>query len=361
MTSAPPSEPFAPRAAVPISADGAEAPVRVGIFLAPGFPLMPLASTLEPLRIANLLGRRQLFEWSMISEDGQPVESSAGLQFPVACGVQNAPRVDIAVVVAGWANAHYDNPAVLNWLRRLSHDGTRIGAVSHGAFVLARSGLLDGKRCSVHWESVEMLGELFHRVDVTNEIFSISEKVFTCAGGTSAIDVTLHLIGGYWGFNLARHVADQLIHPAIRDGQEASRVDLQARIGTTNSILLKAIGLIEENIAEPLKISELCRQSGTTMRHLERLFMRTFGVTPTRYAVDLRMSRARLMILQTDLPVLEVAIACGFYSNSHFTKRYREIFGHTPTAERRMVADRRNPARPASITLSNSDPARADR
>lgn len=309
-----------------------------GFLLIPEFSILGFSSAVDPLRSANRMAGRTLYEWTVISKDGQPVQSSTGAKVMADSNLEGTGRLDNLIVVAGMDAHAYDDKAVFAWLRRVARQGCRLGAVSTAPYVLAKAGLLSGVRCTVHWENLAGFQEAFPDLDVTGELFEVDGSRFTCSGGTSALDLMLSLIGLEHGRELAVSVAEQFIHERIRDPHDTQRMGLRSRLGISHPKLLRVIGLMEENLEEPLPRSELARQAGLSTRQLERLFRKYLSRTPTRYYLELRLYRARALLTQTALSVLDVALACGFVSASHFSKCYREFFYKTPREERQSPA-----------------------
>jgi transcriptional regulator GlxA family with amidase domain len=309
---------------------------RVGVFLPPEFPLAPLALVLEALRMANSMDDDHAFSHALISADGAPIQSSCGLPFPVHHSIKESPDYDVVLICAGSNSVDIEDRNVLSWLRRLHSHGVRLAAISSGAFVLAHAGLLNGLSCAVHWESARALSERFAKIKVTQDIFCVDSRIITCAGGMSTLDLMLHLIAEFRGSYLARIVADKLIYQAIRCGHEPARLDLSTRAGSGNPLLLRAIAIMEQTLGEPLTIGAISAKLGTSARHLERLFLRSLNMSPATHYMMLRLNEARNLLMQTDIPILEVAICCGFHSGSHFTKRYRRVFNTNPSGHRRQ-------------------------
>ena len=309
-----------------------------GFFLVPNFSMICFAAALEPLRSANRMAGRELYRWVPISKDGGPVSASNGIEMTTRASIADAPRLDTLVIAAGYAAHDYDDKAVFGWMRRLARQGCRIGAVSTGSYLLARAGLLEDHRCTVHWENLAGFQEEFPELDVTDELFEIDRNRFTCSGGTAALDLMLSIIALEQGRELAIQVAEQFFHERIRDSHDHQRMALRSRLGISHPKLLKVIGLMEENLEEPLPRSQLAKLAQLSTRQLERLFRKYLGRTPTRYYLELRLYRARALLTQTAMSVLDVALACGFVSASHFSKCYREFFDKTPREERRLPA-----------------------
>jgi transcriptional regulator GlxA family with amidase domain len=311
-------------------------PQVYGFFLHPRFSMLAFTSAVEPLRAANRLSGRKLYEWKIISHDGRPVSSSSLIEVLPHGGLDDFEMLPNVVVVAGLSAQFFEDRKLFAWLRRLARRGCRIGALSTGSYTLAKAGLLDGYRCTIHWENLTGFREDFSNLDATGELFEIDRGRFTCSGGTAALDLMLSLMALEHGRTLATQVAEQFIHERIRDTHDRQRMSLRSRLGISHPKLLKVLELMEEHLEEPLPRSDLARRTGLSTRQLERLFRKYLGRTPTRYYQELRLYRARTLLTQTSLSVLDVALACGFVSASHFSKCYREFFRCTPREERQV-------------------------
>ena len=318
-------------------------PTGVGFYLVPQFSMMAFAAALEPLRSANRLAGRALYRWHLVSRDGGPVTASNGIAVPADASIRDPLAGSMLVVCAGINAERYRDRSVLAWLRRLGTRGTEIGAISTGAYLLAHAGLLEGRRCALHWENLASFREAFPSVIVTDELFVVDGDRFTCSGGIAALDMMLHLLQLQHGRALATAVAEQFIHSPIRDRHEPQRMELRQRIGAAHPKLLAAIRLMEANVEATLGQDAIARKIGLSRRQLERLFQRHLNRTPNHHYLDIRLSRARHLLEQTGRSVIDVAVACGFVSASHFTRRFRERFGTTPRDLRRLPQPARAP------------------
>ena len=317
-------------------ADGAE-PIEIGFFLVPGFSMIAFASAVEPLRLANRVAGRAIYAWRAYSIDGDPVIASNRFRAIADSAIADAKSPQVLIVCSGIGAEHYRNAALSAKLRYLARHGAVLGAVCTGAYILARAGLLDGYRCTIHWENLPGFYEEFPHIEVMPELYQFDRNRFTCAGGTAAVDMMLSFIARHLGHDIAASVADQLMHHRIRSGYEDQRMELRARLNITHAKLLEAVACMEANLEEPLSFAELARAVGLSPRQLERLFRKHLDRSPTRYYLGLRLDRARFLLLQTSLSILDVALTCGFVSASHFSKCYREHFGWTPSDERRSL------------------------
>jgi transcriptional regulator GlxA family with amidase domain len=317
-------------------------PERFGMVLMPRFPLMAFTSVVEPMRAANRLSHRSLYAWELVSRDGGPVTASSGVQIIPDQGIETADGYASVVVCSGFDAERCEDKSLFAWLRRQARRGANVGAVSTGTYILARAGLLDDYRCTIHWENLAGFREAFPHLDATHELFEIDRDRVTCSGGTAALDMMLSMITMQHGRDLAVAVAEQFIHERIRDMGAPQRMSLRARLGVSHPRLLSIVSMMEENLEEPLSRADLAARAGLSTRQLERLFRKYLARTPTRYYLELRLDRARQLLVQTSLSVLDVALACGFVSASHFSKCYREYYQRTPREERRTtLAERR--------------------
>jgi len=319
-------------------------PYVVGFYLVPEFPMMAFASAIEPLRAANRLRGEKLFDWRLYSRDGAPVRASNGVDIAVHGTVDDEAVIDLLLVCAGTRDANPGDATVSKWLRGLARSGTALGAISLGAYVLARAGLLDGRRCALHWESLAAFAEQFPRIRTTSDIFVVDGNRYTCSGGTTGLDMMLHLITERDGRALANDVSEQFIHPRIRGMHDSQRMAVQNRVGVANKKLIAAISMMETASEDPRPVHDIAAAVELSARQLERLFAKYLRASPSRYYLKLRLDHARAMLLQTTKPILDVAVACGFASASHFSRCYRTVYGHRPSDERAALLATRDSA-----------------
>lgn len=314
-------------------------PFHVGVVLTPGFSLMAFASTVEPLRSANLVSGSSLYRWTYLSAEGGVVASSGGLEV-VTSPLPDPAKAGFAMVVVcgGLVTESYKSAKLGAFLRQASRRGVVVGSVSTASFILADAGLLDGRRATVHWDFLDAFREAFPDIEVAGELFVIDHGVFTCAGGTAAMDVMLQFIRQHRGNELAGRVCDQFVYGTMRQPRDAQRLALRSRLGLSQPAIIKAIEIMESTIETPLRSPQIAQQVGVSTRQLERLFMRHLGCSPTSYYIKLRLEQARRLLRQTTMSVLEIGVACGFTSASHFARAYRLHFKNVPSADRKPEA-----------------------
>ncbi|HBT02428.1 GlxA family transcriptional regulator [Salipiger marinus] len=309
-------------------------PRRFVFVLLPDFTLLSFSAALEALRIANRMADRTLYSWVLTGAEGDSISCSAGVPVRLDCPLPELSRDD-TVLVCGGLDVHLGTTRkLLNWLRREARRGLTIGGLCTAAWTLARAGLLDGKRATIHWENHDSFAEEFEEVTLTKQVFVMDGNRLSTAGGTSSIDLMLKLIADDHGEDLANAVADQLIYSAIRTDQDTQRLSVPTRIGVRHPKLAQVIHRMEANVEDPLSPALLAREVGMSTRQLERLFRRYLNRSPKRYYMELRLQKARNLLMQTDMSVINVALACGFASPSHFSKCYRAHYQTTPYRER---------------------------
>ncbi len=309
-------------------------PERFLFLLLDRFTMIAFASAIEPLRLANQVSGQKLYEWALVSEDGQDVTCSNGVTMRVDMGLGEVGRDDTVIVCGGIDVVEATSKPVLNWLRREARRGAAVGGVCTGAWSVAKAGLLEGKRATIHWENQDSFSEDFDEIDLVKSVFVIDGNRLTTAGGTASIDLMLRLIARAHGDALANTVADQLIYNTIRTDRDNQRLSIPTRIGVRHPKLALVIGRMEANIEEPISPADLAEEVGMSTRQLERLFRRYLNRSPKRYYMEIRLQKARNLLMQTEMSVINVALACGFASPSHFSKCYRLHYGTTPYRER---------------------------
>ena len=309
-------------------------PHRFVFALLDRFTLISFASAVEALRLANRMSGRNLYETVLIGENGEFASSSSNVQIRLDSGFIETNRDDTIVLCGGLDVQKATTKPVLNWLRREARRGVKIAGLCTASYTLARAGLLDGKRATIHWENQDSFAEDFDEIELTKSVFVIDGNRYTAAGGTASIDLFLTLIANEHGEELANAVADQLIYSSIRTDRDTQRLSVPTRIGVRHPKLASVIKMMEGNLEEPISPSILARDVGMSTRQLERLFRRYLNRSPKRYYMELRLQKARNLLMQTDMSVINVALACGFASPSHFSKCYRAHYSTTPYRER---------------------------
>ena len=309
-------------------------PEPIGFLLVPQFSMMAFSSAVEPLRVANRLAGRPLFDWQAWSIDGRPVLSSSGLPIPVAGRLADLAHIPTMIVCSSFEPETVATRPILAALRRLARRGTAVGALDTGAWILAAAGLVTGRRVTMPWEAASGFAEAFPDIEISDALFEVAGDRFTCAGGTAALDLMLDMIARKHGQALAVSVSEQFIHDRIRDRHDHQRMSLPRRLGIGNSKLIRVVEAMEANLEAPLDGHRLAELSGVSPRQVERLFRAQLKETPSAYYLRLRLERARQLLRQTDMSVMEIAMACGYASASCLSRAYRTHFRVSPREDR---------------------------
>jgi transcriptional regulator GlxA family with amidase domain len=275
-----------------------------------------------------------LYEWVVSGDSDDFIACSAGVAFKLDMDLGEMSRDDVMVLCAGLDVKAASTRALLNWVRREARRGVVTAGLCTAGYTLAKAGLLDGKRATIHWENHDSFLEEFDEIELTKSVFVMDGNRYTTAGGTASIDLMLKIIADDHGEDLANAVADQLIYTTIRTDQDTQRLSTPTRIGVRHPKLSQVIQMMEGNIEDPISPATLARDIGMSTRQLERLFRRYLNRSPKRYYMELRLQKARNLLMQTDMSVINVALACGFTSPSHFSKCYRSQYNTTPYRER---------------------------
>lgn len=322
---------------------------RIGFLLVTNFSLIAFSSAFDALRMANRMREQKIYEWQVLTYDGQPISSSSGLTITPDRDITSATDLDILFVCAGdKVHLTADKP-LLTWLRKLAQKKVALGAMCTGSYLLARAGLLDGYRCTIHWENMASMREEFPNAIVSQELFEIDRERYTCSGGTAPLDMMLNIISRHHGAQLAVAISEEFICERIRGRHDRQRVPLRLHLGTGQPKLMEAVALMEANLEEPMSLDELAQHVRLSRRQLERLFQKYLSCVPTRYYLDLRLAKARQLLLQTSMSIVDVAFASGFVSAPHFSKCYRDFYGIPPRDERRQ----RRPAESEDLAIGD--------
>lgn len=323
------------------SGERSAAAKRFTFLLVPEFSMMAFTAAIEPLRAANRIAGRKLYSWRVATLGGDAVMASNGVSVQADLAIDAIDREDVLLLCAGLSPLDHAEPRLLSELRQHARKSIALGGVCTGSMILAKAGLLDGYRCTIHWEDLVTFAETFPELDITSRLYEIDRDRFTCSGGTAPLDMMIHFIALDHGRDLATGVAELMVHHFAREAHEPQRLSILERTGVRHPKLLQAIALMEEAIELPVALERIARGSQLSPRQMERLFRMHFGTTPSRYYLGLRLARAKHLLNHTAMPVVQIALATGFASPAHFTKCFREAYGNTPSAERQLpVKDR---------------------
>lgn len=303
------------------------------ILLLPDFELNELSALVDIFAAANRLMRDSPFTWRLASLDGAPVRSAGGAVIAVA---ESGAGRDAAhlFVLSGYGECATNRPSLSAWLCRRHAMGTRIAAIGGAGRLLVGAGLMNGRVCAVHWSLADALKEGAYEVSIEDRLYVIEERIATCAGRMATLDFALRLIADYAGDMPARQLADSFNHAKPREAGERQQSEQDFTGKRGSAAIVHTVKAMRRRMSDGDDLTGIADQAGVSQRQLQRLFRRHLGMTPTQYFLKARLQRARHLLQYSTLSVTEIAVATGFASISHFTRRYTELYGRTPTAER---------------------------
>jgi transcriptional regulator GlxA family with amidase domain len=314
--------------------------MTLGFLLFPGFPMACLTSAIEPLRAANEIAGKDTFRWKLISEDGSGVNASANVVFQPDCALEDAGDLDVMFLMASPQGKFSDPKASNGKLRHLARHGVIMGSVSGGLFPLARSGLLEGHVCSVHWCYKAAFQAEFPSLETVDDVIVLDRRRFTASGAAAMFDLSLKLIEQTLGDAVMTEVACWFQHPLVRAEGVRQKIPAFKTDSTADSLpppVAKAVEIFADNLEHPVSIRDIATEIGVSPRQLERSFKSATGQSPALYYRTLRMNAARQLVMYSRDSITSIANAVGYATSSTLSQHYRESFGVTPQEERRNV------------------------
>ncbi|MDJ0613554.1 MAG: GlxA family transcriptional regulator [Rhizobiaceae bacterium] len=304
--------------------------------LIPGFSLVAFSCAIDALRGANLILDQAYYDWASLSPDGRPVISSSDIEVPTVA-VKKSRNSDLIAICGGVSSHTYHDPELTGWLHEQASQKKRIGAISDGSYVAAEAGLFDQAPSTIHWRCQDAYRERFPHLDIRASMLEISDKRFSCAGGTASLDLMLHFIQEEHGGELVSLIAQNFFHDTVRDGTREQHLMSAFRVAGKNPVLSEAILLMERHLEQRLTIGQVAERVNISRRQLDRIFQQSVGKSPQAFYRDLRLTRASVLLAQTNMSVGEIALGCGFQTASHLGQHFKERFGATPGVYRKSI------------------------
>lgn len=310
---------------------------QIGFILTDGFSMIAFSNAIEVFRMANYASGSTLYQLAVSgSGEGQTVASNG-----ISVG-HNSQIADLQhchlILVCGGADLKKLQHHTL-WLKphllKFSQKNIDLGGICTGAFLLAGTGLLDKHDASIHWENMLAARETFPNVRFNHNLYTIDRQRYTCSGGTASLDLCLRIIRQHHSRALAESIAEQFTLSSLRTAEEYRHKPLVHPQGSSHSYIIEAVVLMEQNLEDPLPISQVAALLNVSVRQLERGFKQYFQKSPQLYYTELRLQHAHRLICQTGKPIIDIALACGFSNPSNFSKAYRSHFRHTPSQARK--------------------------
>ena len=323
-----------PVAATPVPAPdrrAEKAHAHITFVVIPRFNLMTLVSMIEPLRIANYLSVEPAYSWDILSFDGPVVAGSNNLTVSAAPPDDRRRHGEYIFMLGSWGAEAHDDPRLVSWLRRQSRGGAILCPVEMGCYTVAKAGLMAGRRATPHWSMAAGFSEVYPDLDVVDLLYTLENNALSCSGGLAGVDLMLRLIALQHGQDIAREIADQMMHHEIRGESVPQRRSGGQTTERLMPVVRRAMDMIEQSVAEPLSVPQIARRTGLSQRQLERYFKQNVGCTVVQFSLLYRLQHARVLLISTRLTIREIAAASGFNTLSHFAYSFRKCFGRRPS------------------------------
>ena len=304
--------------------------MRVTLLILDQTNMLSLAAAVDPLRAANRQAGRALYEWHFATPTTQPVHLTSGVTLP-ASPLASVAQTDLLIVVAGFDIQQQATASLCASLRRLASHCEVIG-IDGGPWILAKAGLLDGRRATLHWEDLEAFSQAFPQIDVVNARYVSSGGRRTCGGAGPALDMMLDFLSDQHGPALSGRVAAVFIHdpthPALPQRRSAPNL-------AHNATTAKAQALMESSLDAPLSIAALARALGVSPRSLQQQFRDRLNTTPKAHYLSLRLGEAHRQVTQTQTPLFDIALATGFPTQASFSRAFKSAYHMSASQLRR--------------------------
>ncbi|MBZ0163624.1 MAG: helix-turn-helix domain-containing protein [Notoacmeibacter sp.] len=308
--------------------------MKLGFLLIDGYALMSTSAAVEPLRAANLLASKTLYDLRFLSPAHSCAMSSVGSYFKTEPIAEAGTDFDLVFVVAGGEPLSFRDSTVTRYLKTLDARRVSLGGISGGAAILALAGLMENRRFTLHWQHIDALRDLSDRLLIERRLFVIDRDRYTCAGGVAPLDMMHAMVSAKHGARFARSISDWFIHTEIRPAEDPQRAGIGAQYNVQHPALLAAIELMNSHIADPLSLGQLGILSGIGVRQLERLSLQHLGQPLMRFYREMRLQKADELVQQSALALVDVGLAIGCANASHFSRLFKGHFGITPKQRR---------------------------
>jgi len=303
---------------------------QVCILILPESSMMSLSSLIDPLRAANRLARQRLFSWRLVSLTGKAIELTCGIKIDVDGALQADEAGDVFMLIAGFNQDEHAPKQSLARIRKASSQFKSIFAIEAGTWVLARAGIVDNHRVTTHWEDLENFAFAYPRLNVVGERFVIDRNVWTSGGASPCLDMLLHYLRSTQHKSLALDVANVFIYNESKSATDAQAHVSLDRLKRIEPRLALAVELMENTIEDPEPVEQLANQVGISQRTLELLSAKHLGLSPSAHYLRLRLQSARKLVLDTNSPMSDIAVRCGFNSQSAFSRAFSKRYKRSP-------------------------------
>ncbi|MDE0241230.1 MAG: transcriptional regulator FtrA [bacterium] len=282
---------------------------------------------------------RPWYRFEACAVEPGPLRAAGGFTIQAPCNLHLIDEAD-TVIVPGWKNPDAPaSPLLLAALRRVVERGGRLASICSGAFLLAAAGVLDGRRVTTHWRYADALARRFPRTDVDPNVLYVDEgPVLTSAGSAAGLDLCLHMVRCDHGTAIANNVARRLVLAPHREGGQAQFVERPVAADAKAARFNRLLEWLPARLDEDLRVADLARQAGMSVRSFQRRFREATGSPPGEWLIQQRVDRARHLAETTALTIEEIAARSGLGAAETLRHHFRRLLGTTPTAYRRTFA-----------------------
>lgn len=325
---------------LPLQGSGQKA-TRIGFVLLEHFSMMAFTAAVDALVTANLVRTSPLFIFSTYGLDSLTVKSDLGIDISTS-GVlgqlkpKSVVEVEILIVCGGFRCSLVEHKPLTAMLKNAARNNITLGGIWNGSISLAYAGVLNNKICALHPDNHAFMVEQFNRVRVSENVLEIEDQRITCAGPVSAQEMMFKLIEQIQGKSTVRAIREILSCDRIAEMGECKLIPISDKPLLPDG-LRELILLMKSNIEEPINLKELADYVEISKRHVERLFQAHLETSPGRYYLELRITQARRLLLQSNASITNIALACGFVTTTHFSRCFKDYFGVTPTLARKKL------------------------
>lgn len=314
---------------------------RVGFVLLEHFSMMAFTGSVDALITANLVQTSPLFVFSTYGLDSETVKSDLGINISTngmldKLQPKNSVEVDVLIVCGGFRCSLVEHKDLTALLKNAGKNKVMLGGIWNGSISLTYAGVLNNKACALHPDNHAFMMEHFNKVRVSENIFEIESQIMTCAGAVSAQEMMLKFIEQMQGKSIVRAIREILSCDRIAETGDRKRMPISDKPLLPDG-LRELILLMKSNIEEPININDLADYVKFSRRQVERLFQVHFETSPGRYYLELRITQARQLLLQSNASIINISLACGFVNTAHFSRCFKDYFGSTPTLARKKL------------------------
>lgn len=313
-----------------LKSNDAPRPRNVALVLNSDSSLHSSLLAIEPFRAANRLSNQPHYSIDILSLDGTPILTSLQIVVQATASFQSDTKYDLVLVAISYEPSSPFKRKLFPWLRRQARFGAHICGIDYGPLVLAECGLLKGYMATAHWGTIAAFRDQYPDTRVVEQLYVIDRDRSTCAGQLSVLDYSLSMLEKFSGHVLAKAVNNELIYIETRNGASAQRRFINENQWKGNPVLARASEIMIDAMEEPLPMRSVARACGISLRELQYLFKRYLGRSPKDFYMELRLNRAKELLLYSGLSIRETGVACGFVSESTFFRAFRARFGTTP-------------------------------